>query len=32
MLTLLIEVMTFYTKFNTFNAMHVNTVDTIKKS
>ena len=26
-----IQVMAFYTKYNTFNAMHVNTVDTVEK-
>ena len=31
MLTLSIQVMAFYTKYNTFNAMHVNTIDTVEK-
>ena len=31
MSTLLIQVMAFYTKYNTLNAMHVNTVDTVEK-
>ena len=31
MLTLSIQVMTFCTKYNTINAMHVNTVDTVEK-
>ena len=32
MSTLLIQVMAFYTKYNTFNAMHVDTVETVEKS
>ena len=30
MLTLSIQVMIFYTKYNTFNVMHVSTVDTVE--
>ena len=31
MLILSIQVMAFYTKYNTFNAMHVDTVNTVEK-